>query len=75
MNKNELAAEMKRKGFTYNNMSKALHLSENSFWRKMNGHNDFTLTEIQTIAKILGLNGERIESIFLNNCVEKNKSL
>mgnify|MGYP001407045284 FL=1 len=66
MNKVELQAEMKRKGFTYESMSKALGISENAFWRKMNGVNDFTLPEIQTITEKLELDDTKIKVIFFN---------
>lgn len=66
MNKVELQAEMKRKGFTYESMSKVLGISENAFWRKMNGVNDFTLSEIQTITEKLELDDTKIKVIFFN---------
>ncbi len=66
MNKVELQAEMKRKGFTYESMSKVLGISENAFWRKMNGINDFTLSEIQTITEKLELDDTKIKVIFFN---------
>ena len=66
MNKTELQAEMKRKGFTYETMSKALGISENGFWRKVNGINDFTLPEIQIIIEKLNLNDEKIKIIFFS---------
>ena len=66
MNKNELQAEMKRKGFTYKTMSEAIGISANGFWRKINGENDFTLSEIQSIAALLDLNNEQVRVIFLD---------
>lgn len=66
MNKNELQAEMKRHGFTYNTLSKALELSENSLWRKINGMNEFTLSEIRTIIKELQLNNDKMNVIFFS---------
>lgn len=66
LNKNELQAEMKRKGYNYATVAKALGISENAFWRKINGSNDFTLTEIQELSRLLELNQEKIMDIFLN---------
>lgn len=66
MNKNELQAEMKRRGFTYETISKAMGISENAFWRKVNGFNDFTLSEIQSIIRILKLNSDKMRTIFFN---------
>lgn len=66
MNKNELQAEMKRKGFTYETMAKALGISENAFWRKANGMNDFTLTEIQIMIRELELDDSKMKDIFFN---------
>lgn len=64
LNKNELLAEMKRNGFTYEAMSKALGISENTFWRKVNGLNDFTLPEIKTMVRELKLDDAKIKIIF-----------
>lgn len=64
MNKNELQAEMKRKGMTYGNMADLLGISLNGFWRKINGMNDFTLTEIRTMVKELELDEEKLKVIF-----------
>lgn len=61
-----MQAEMKRMGFTYQDMSKALEINSNTFWRKINGLTDFTLSEIQTIVEILKLDDEKIKSIFFN---------
>lgn len=66
LNKNELAAEMKRNGLTYKKVAKLLGISENAFWRKMNGMNDFTLPEIQIMVRKLTLDDTRIKTIFFN---------
>lgn len=64
MNKNELLAEMKRCGLTYEEMSKALGISKNAFWRKINGFNDFTLPEIQAITEVLKLDESKLKAVF-----------
>jgi len=66
MNKNELLAEMKRRDFTYSKMATVLEISENAFWRKINGLNDFTLSEIRTIVSVLKLDDARMKSIFFS---------
>lgn len=66
MNKRELKAEMMRKGFSYKRMAESLKISENAFWRKINGANDFTLPEIQIIIKSLDLTDAKMKEIFFN---------
>lgn len=66
LNKNELQAEMKRNSYTYRAMAQALEISENGLWRKMNGLTDFTLTEIQEIIRVLGLDDPQIKKIFFD---------
>lgn len=66
MNKNELLAEMKRRDFTYSKMAIMLEISENAFWRKVNGLNDFTLSEIRTVVNVLKLDDARMKSIFFS---------
>jgi transcriptional regulator with XRE-family HTH domain len=65
MNKLELQAEMKRKNFTYESLAKVLGISHNSFWRKINGMNEFTLSEVQKIVEALNINESKFKEIFL----------
>lgn len=62
--KAELRAEMLRRGYTYETMAAAIGLSSNTFHRKINGKNDFTLSEIQTIIKLLELDDQQLKAIF-----------
>ena len=64
MNKNELQAELKRKGYSYASISKALGISHNTFSRKIVGMNDFTLPEIQKLVSELELTDEKMKDIF-----------
>lgn len=66
MDKLELQAEMKRKGQTYETLSRTLGLSTNAFWRKMNGRNEFTLGEVQEMIKVLEMGPETVKKIFLS---------
>ena len=66
MNKKELQAEMKRKGFTYEQVSKSIGISYNAFWRKVNNQNEFTLSEIQSLVKILDMDKSKISDIFFD---------
>lgn len=66
MNKLELQAELKRNGHTYKTISDLIGISENAFARKMNGQNDFTLSEIRALALHLMLNDHKLKVIFFN---------
>lgn len=66
MNKLELYAEMQRNDLTLDKMAKRLGISSNAFWRKSNGHNDFTLSEIQKIEEVLKLTPDQTRVIFFN---------
>lgn len=57
---------MKRSGFTYEKMARALGISENAFWRKVNGLNDFTLSEIQVMVRELKLDDNKMKVIFFS---------
>jgi len=45
-------------------MADAIGLSHNTFWRKVNGQNEFTLSEIQAIIKLLELDDQQLKAIF-----------
>lgn len=64
MNKQDLAAELTRNEKTYADMAKALEISEMSFYRKINGLNEFKLSEIQLISQILKLDDKTVKRIF-----------
>lgn len=64
VHKAELRAEMLRRGYSYETMADAIGLSHNTFWRKVNGQNEFTLSEIQAIIKLLELDDQQLKAIF-----------
>lgn len=64
VHKAELRAEMLRRGYSYETMAEAIGLSHNTFWRKVNGQNEFTLSEIQAIIKLLELDDQQLKAIF-----------
>ena len=66
MNKNELLAELKRKDFTQEALSKKIGMDRVSFWKKINRTTDFTLTEIKSLVSVLELTKERMLDIFFN---------
>lgn len=50
-----LEAEIKRKGFTAERLSREIGISKSAFSKKINGKSEFTLGEIQRIVEVLGL--------------------
>lgn len=66
MNKLELQAEIVRNGYTYNSLAGALGISENALWRKINGHNEFTLWEIRILIEKLKLDDQKIKQVFFS---------
>jgi len=67
MNKIKLEYEMKIKGINSSEMCNRLEISRSAFYRKCNGVSEFTLSEIQKIVDILGL--ETPVGIFFENKV------
>lgn len=70
MNKNELAAEIVRKGYTKKKVAEKLGIHRVTFMRKLNGHYEFTLKEIDDMVNILDIPDERIRPIFFDPKVE-----
>lgn len=70
MNKNELRAEMARYGDSNQTLAKALNRSKTSFSEKLNGHADFTQSEIAFIMQRYSLTPERIVLIFFTPLVD-----
>lgn len=50
-----LQAEMQRRGFNATQLAKAIGISKSAFSKKINGKSEFTLSEIQGIVEVLGL--------------------
>jgi ACT domain-containing protein len=55
MDKCRLEYEMKKKSITIGEMCKKLGISRSAFYRKCNGHSEFTQSEIQKMVDILQL--------------------
>ena len=64
MNKEGLMEAIKNSGLKMEFVAKKGGMSRTAFWRKMNGVSEFTLSEIQTLAQLLGLSPEQIQDIF-----------
>lgn len=62
--KNELLAELARKGMSMGALAKELGLAPSSLSRKTNGESDFYRGEIEQIIQVLGLSGEDVLRIF-----------
>lgn len=52
---NEIKTEMERQGLTQRALANVLGLSRQGLSNKMNGHTDFTYTEVSVIAQTLGM--------------------
>ena len=65
MNAPLLEYEMKRKGVTKRELSELLGITPATFWRKCNGHSQFTLNEMQAIVRKLKL--EDPSSVFFKD--------
>lgn len=55
MDKALLEYEMKKAHITADELCRRMNISRSAFYRKCNGISDFTLTEINQIVDILGL--------------------
>lgn len=66
MNKNELLAEINRKGYSRKKVAEFLGIHRVTFMRKMNGEYDFTLTEINGMIELLDIPENRVRPIFLD---------
>lgn len=62
--RNELRAEMVKKGMSCLDLAKAIGIGETTLYRKTIGESDFYRNEIVKIAKALGLSNKRICEIF-----------
>lgn len=69
MDKLKLEYEIKKKGFTINEVCKMIGISRSAFYRKCNGTSEFTHGEIHKIMQILDL--ESPVEIFFNETVSK----
>ncbi|MDO5001210.1 MAG: DUF739 family protein [Eubacteriales bacterium] len=65
MDRSELKAEIARKGITNRSIARELHISEQTFYNKLNGDNEFKESEIKALIKVLNLSPSRVNEIFL----------
>lgn len=65
MNRNELRAEIARKGKSNKAIIRALNISEQAFYNKMSGNSEFKESEIKKLIEILELTVEDVNRIFL----------
>lgn len=65
MNGNLLRGKIVEKGYTQEKLAKEVGISSNSLSRKLLGKREFTLTEVVSICKILGITDP--VNIFFNN--------
>lgn len=69
MDKYKLEYHIKNKNMTRESLCEAINVSKTAFYRKCNGHSEFTRDEIERIAEVLDLSGEDILSIFFTEKV------
>ncbi len=67
MNQTEFKVAQIRAGLSKEDIAKELGLNSTTVYRKINGESDFTLSELRTLKKILGLSNSDIDRIFFND--------
>lgn len=70
MDKDLLVYYMKKSGHSRETIAKELGITERTLSSKLNGHAEFTHTEIQKLATACNLAGSDILSVFFNKSVE-----
>lgn len=65
VNSNELKAQLARKDLTQAQLADAIGISLNTIWKKITGHNSFTVDEVRAIRDVLELDDNAIKEIFL----------
>lgn len=65
--KKKLKALLKKNGINQNELADMLGLTYQTISIKMNGHKDFTQSEIRAIKLILSLTPEEIDDIFFSS--------
>lgn len=66
MDTRELKAQMARKAKTAEQLCAALGISKSAWWRKTNGHTQFTQGEITDLRRELDLDDHQTALIFFN---------
>lgn len=65
--KHKLRAILERFGHNQNNLAELLGITYQSISIKMNGHKDFTQTEIYKIIQFYSLTAEEVMDVFFNS--------
>lgn len=67
MNKNLLEGLMKIKGVSKADLAAQLGINLSSLYRRLSGENDFSLSEIKQIQKVLNLTTDEVVKIFIED--------
>ena len=68
--KEKLKKVLKEQGVSQYELAELLNLTYQTVSIKMNGHKDFTQSEIRGLKLILGLTPEQIDDIFFSSTIE-----
>ena len=68
----KLKVKLFTKNLTYEDVSRVLKISVPTFSNKINGKNEFTLSEVTKLSIYLNLSKEEKEEIFFNQQLEFN---
>lgn len=69
MNRQELRAEIARRGISNRTIAKEMNISEQAFYNKMSGASEFKESEIKALIRILLLTAADVDRIFLSENV------
>ena len=67
MNLQKLKEIINEKGFKFDFIAKKLNITSETFSRKMNGKNEFKISEVKTLNELLNLNELEYKNIFLKD--------
>ncbi len=65
-NKDKLRDELQKHGFTLARAAKAIQISQQTFYGRMDGYSQFRIDEISALKKLLKLSPERLCEIFFD---------
>lgn len=66
MNQTEFKVAQIRAKLTVEEIAKKLGVNATTVYRKISGESDFTLSELKTLKRILGLSNDDVDRIFFN---------
>ena len=64
---NRLKAKIIEKGFTVTEVTKAVGMTNTTFWRKCKGISEFTLKEVKAFKDVLSLTDDEVRYIFFES--------